>query len=309
MKIVFAGTPEFSVPTLKMLCSKGYDVDLVITQKDKRRGRGKKLQYTPVKKVALDLGLEVFQPKNINSEESINKLKEIEPDVLIVIAYGQILRKELLELPKRGCINIHASLLPKYRGAAPINWSIINGEKETGITIMEMEEGLDTGDMIHKKKVEITPDMTAEELHDKLSRLGGETLLEVLDDILNGSYSKKSQDDSLSSYAPMLNKNTGRINWNSSSVDIYNLVRGVIPWPGAFTTYNGVNLKVHDLTIGKTNMKGEPGQIVKVSEEGLLIKTKDGTINITMLQFPNKRKMHVKDFILGNKIEEGVVLK
>jgi len=215
MKVIFMGTPEFAVPSLEALYKAGYTIDLVVTQQDRKRGRGKKLQATDIKKKALELGLEVYQPDNVNSKESVEKLRSLKPDFIVVAAYGQIIRRQIIDLPKYDIINVHASLLPKYRGAAPINWAIVNGEKETGITIMEIQEGLDTGDMILKESLPILEDDDAKSIHDKLSELGGKLLTEAILGIVDGSLVRKKQDDDLSSYAPMLNKESGLINWNS----------------------------------------------------------------------------------------------
>lgn len=308
-KIVFMGTPDFAVKSLEALYKNDYDIKLVVTQQDKRRGRGKKLQYTPVKEKALDLALEVYQPENINSLEMVETLEDISPDFIVVAAFGQILKEEILEIPKYKCINVHASLLPKYRGAAPINWAIINGEKETGITIMEMERGLDTGDMISKKSIPIDLEDDYISIHDKLASLGGELLIETLEDIKLGKAIMKSQDDNLSSYAPMIYKSTGKVDWNKKGIDIINLIRGVVPWPGAFTSYKGQNLKIYKAEVLNRFNKEESGKIVKVSDEGVFVNCEDSTLLIKELQFPNKKRMEVKDYLKGNTIEVGVILK
>lgn len=308
MKIVFMGTPIFAVATLESLASKGYTIDLVITQQDRRRGRGKKVQYTPVKEKALDLGLEVFQPEDVNSQESIDLIKSLNPDFIVVVAYGQILKQEILDIPKYNCVNVHASLLPKYRGAAPINWAIVNGEKETGITIMEMEKGLDTGDMILWESIQINKDDEAPHIHDELSELGGKLIIEALEGIKEGKLSKTKQDDSLSSYASMLSKETGIINWSDSGENINNLVRGLKPWPSAYTRYMDENVKVHKVDIINKIKEGKDGEIVKVDEEGVYVNSSDKTIIIKELQFPGKKKMLAKDYLRGNVIEEGIIL-
>lgn len=308
MKIVFMGTPDFSVPTLEHLIKADYNVELVITQQDKPRGRGKKLQYTPVKEKAIESGIEVFQPLNVNSPESLEKIKAINPDLIVVVAYGQILKQELLDIPKFGCINVHASLLPKYRGAAPINWAIINGENETGITIMEMERGLDSGDMIIKESIPIEIEDDYISIHDKLSNIGGELLVKAIQLIAQDKAEKESQDHSQSTYAPMIFKDLGRIDWNKSAVEIQNLVRGLKPWPSAYTDYNGEIVKIHKVRIEDKFKDGKIGEIVKVSQEGICINTIDKMIVIEELQFPNKRKMSTKEYLVGNAIEVGVLL-
>lgn len=309
MKIIFMGTPDFAVPTLESLFAKGYSIDLVITQKDKPKGRGKKVQYTPVKEKALELGLSVYQPDNVNDPESIEIMKKLNPDFIVVVAYGQILKKEILEMPKYNCLNVHASLLPKYRGAAPINWAIVNGEKETGVTIMEMAEGLDTGDMILWESIPINLDDDYPSIHDKLSILGGSLIIDTLEKIKNDNFTRTVQDNSISTYASMLSKETGIINWNNSAEDIRNLVRGLKPWPSAYTQYKDDTLKIHDVDIVDKVKDGENGEIVKVDKEGIYVKTLDKTILIKELQFPGKKKLLVKDYLKGNSIEEGVILK
>lgn len=309
MKIIFMGTPEFAVPTLGALFSKGYSIDLVITQKDKPKGRGKKLQYTPVKEKALELGLEVFQPDSINNPDSIEKIKNLNPDIIVVVAYGQILKKDILHIPKYGCYNVHASLLPKYRGAAPINWAIISGEKETGVTIMEMDEGLDTGDMILWKSIPITLEDDSITIHDRLAELGGELMSQAVLDIKKGEISKVLQDNSLSTYASMLNKQMGRINWNDKGENILNLIRGLKPWPSAYTQYKDEIVKIHKASLIDKLKEGNNGEIVKVHNFGLYVNTKDKTVVLEEIQFPGKKKMTVEEYLRGNSIEEGIVLK
>lgn len=309
MKIIFMGTPQFAVPSLKALYKSGYNIDLVITQKDRPRGRGKKLQYTAVKEAALELDLEVYQPDNINSSDSIDIIRKIKPDFVVVAAYGQILGKEILDIPKYGCINVHASLLPKYRGAAPINWAIINGEKETGITIMEMEEGLDSGDMINKSSIEILDYDDYISLHDKLADEGADLLVETISLMVEKKVKANPQNHSESTYAPMIYKSDGKINWNKTSLDIYNQVRGMTPWPGTYTKYNDEVLKIHHVELAPKFADGEAGKIVKVSADGVYVNTADSSIIIKTLQFPNKKRMKVKDYLAGNNIEKGVILK
>lgn len=309
MKIIFAGTPEFAVPSLDRLYESGHDIKLVITQRDRPKGRGKKVQFTSVKERALKYDVEVFQPDNINSSDSIEKLREISPDFIVVAAFGQILKKEVLDIPKYGCINVHASLLPKYRGAAPINWAIINGEDETGITIMKMEQGLDTGDIISQGSIPITKDDDCESIHDKLALLGADLLIKTMEDIVDGKAIYTPQDDSLSSYSPMIFKETGKIDWNRKAEDIVNLIRGLKPWPIAYTRYRDETMKIHRASIVPNLSNGKPGEIVKVSNEGIYVSTINDSILIEELQFPNKRKMMVREYLAGNNIELGVVLE
>ncbi len=302
------GTPEFSIPALESLNQSGYNISLVITQKDRPRGRGKRMLPTPIKSKALKLGLEVYQPDCVNSSDSIDKLKKLSPDCIVVAAYGQILKKEILSLPKYGCINIHASLLPRHRGAAPINWAIIEGDKETGITIMEMDEGLDTGDIISWERIAIEDEDDSQSLHDKLAKLGGRLIVKTLDDMKAGEISKIPQDDSLSTYASMLSKDIGKINWNSSGDNIVNLVRGLKPWPSAYIIYKGLNVKVHKVKKIEKFSKEDNGMVVKVSDEGIYVNCLDSCIVIEELQFPGKRKMQVSEHLRGNKFESHIRL-
>jgi methionyl-tRNA formyltransferase len=309
IKIVFMGTPDFAVPSLDSLYEGGYSLEAVITQRDKKRGRGKKLQYTPVKERALELGIEVLQPDNINDEEIKKKLIDINPDFIIVVAYGQILKEDILNIPKYGCYNVHASLLPKYRGAAPINWVIINGESETGITIMEMEEGLDTGDMILSSSIPIGNEDTTEDIHDRLSVLGGELIVKALERAVEGDIEKIPQDHSESSYASMLNKEMGRINWQDNGQNIVNLIRGLKPWPSAYTEYKGDIIKIHKASLSKTSYGEINGEIKKVDNEGIYVNVNDGSIIIEEIQFPGKRKLKVSEYLKGNSIDVGTILK
>lgn len=308
MKIVYMGTPEFAVPALRALFEKGYEIPIVISQTDKPKGRGNKLQQTPVKELAISLGLNVHQPEKVNDTETIELIKSVQPDFIIVAAYGQILQEELLSIPKYECLNIHASILPKYRGAAPINWAIINGDSITGITIMKMEKGLDSGPMILKSETKINNDDTAEELHDRLSVMGAELVIKAIEDIKFGKASYTPQDHSESSYAPMLYKNTGRIDWSKPSEKIRNLIRGLIPWPNAFTFYKDERVRILMADSIKYNHNILPGTIVKADKEGIKVAVGDGFVVIKQIQFPNKKPMDVSAYLLGNKIDEGYVL-
>lgn len=308
MNIIYMGTPEFAVPSLVNLHNNGFDISLVITQSDKPKGRGKKLQFSPVKEKALELGIEIFQPKNINEEESIQKIRSLRPDFIIVAAYGQLLKKEILEIPKYGCLNVHASLLPRYRGAAPINWAIINGEDETGITIMNMELGLDTGDMILEKSIPIKDCDDFISIHNKLSDIGAELIIDAIKSIIDDRAIYKPQDNSKSNYAPMLYKETGRIDWNKVGLDIYNLVRGLKPWPNAYTEYKGEIVKIHRVKFLKETTDNKIGEITKVNKEGIYIAVKDGYIIIEELQFPGKKVLTVAQYLAGNTIDVGSIL-
>lgn len=308
MDIVFMGTPEFAVPSLEALHEKGHNISLVITQKDRPRGRGKKVQPTPIKAKALELGLEVYQPNSVNSDESIEKLKKLSPDCIIVVAFGQILKRDILNLPKYKCLNIHASLLPKYRGAAPINWAIINGETKTGVTIMEMEEGLDTGDMIKWEEISIKKDDDSQSIHDKLSILGSQLILKTLEDLENGREHKVVQNDELATYAAKITKDTGKIDWNSSSRRIKSLVQGLKPWPSAYIIYKGENVKIHKVKIIEKFSEEDNGVVVKVSDDGIYVNCQDGCIVIEELQFPGKRKIKVSEYLRGNQFSSKIKL-
>ncbi len=309
MKIVFMGTPEFAIPSLDMLLKEGYDVAAVVTQPDKPKGRGNKMSPPPVKEYAMEHGIEVLQPEKVKTEEFVEKIKAINPDLLVTAAYGKILPKSVLDIPKHGCINVHGSLLPKYRGAAPIQWSIINGEKVTGITTMYTDVGMDTGDMLVKAEIEITEDMTAGELHDKLSVLGAEVLKETLKRLENGTLERIPQNDEEATYAPMMTKETGCIDWSKSSREIHNLVRGTNPWPGAYTFYNDKKMKIWMTSvISDEEHDSKAGTILKVSKDGIVVACGLGKLIIKEIQFENARKMSVEEYICGHKIDEGELL-
>ncbi len=302
------GTPEFAVLPLKKLVENGYQVELVVTQPDKARDRGKKIQFPPVKETALELGLEVAQPEKVkNNEVFLEQIRRISPDVMIVAAYGKILPVELLAIPKLGCINIHASLLPKYRGAAPIHRCIIEGEKKTGVTLMYMEEGLDTGDMIEARSLEIGKKTTAE-LHDQLSLLGAELLVEVLPDIIAGKNSRTPQNDEEATYAPMVFKKDGLIDFHKSPEEISCLIRGMNSWPGAYTNYGGEPMKVWEAEPQQIVSREPVGTIIEVSINGILVAAGGSTLLIKRIQMPGKKAMMVSDYLKGNKIQEGEVL-
>lgn len=309
MKVIFMGTPEFAVPTLENLYKKGYDIELVITQEDKPKGRGKKLLATPVKEKALELGLEVYQPKNVNHQESLDIIKNISPDFIIVVAYGQILKMDILETPKYGCFNVHASILPKYRGAAPVNWAILDGEKETGVSIMKIEEGLDSGDTLLMGRVEILEDDDFISIHDKLSLLGGDLMIEAMEDIVEGKAVLTPQDHEKSTYAPMIYKDLGKIDWSKSGKDIFNMVRGLKPWPIAFSHYGDEVVKIHQVTYTNYKLDIPCGTIVEVSKKGINVAVGDGQIIVEKLQFPGKKVLTVAQYLAGNDIVEGQILK
>lgn len=308
MKIVFMGTPDFAVPSLQALID-NFDVEAVFTQPDKPKGRGKSLAMSPIKELALKYNIEVFQPHKLRrEEEAIESLREIKPDFIVVVAYGQILSKEVLEIPKYACINLHASLLPKYRGAAPINWAIIKGEEKTGNTTMLMDVGLDTGDMLLKQEVNIHRDMTAGELHDILMNEGAELLVETINKMYEGKIFPEKQTETDTIYASMLNKEMAKINWDMSSKDIHNLIRGLNPWPVAYTNYNGIAMKIYKAEPISEESKFKAGTIIDVSQKGIKVSCKDGAILVKEIQFPGKKVLTVEQYTRGNVIEKGTIL-
>ncbi len=304
MKIVFMGTPDFAVPSLEALIEK-YGVEAVFTQPDRPKGRGKKMAFSAVKEVAVKHDIKVLQPEKLKDDrEAIEYLKELNPDFIIVVAFGQILTKEVLDIPRFGCINLHASLLPMYRGAAPLNWVIINGEKKSGNTTMLMDVGLDTGDMLLKDEVEITENMTAGELHDILMVRGGNLLIETIEGIVNGSL-KGIKQEGETCYAKILSKNTGKISWNNSALDIHNLIRGLNPWPIAHTTYKDENMKIYESEVLAENSSKEPGTILSVNKAGIKVSCKEGILLIKKVQFPNGKPLTIEQYINGKDIEVG----
>lgn len=304
MRIVFMGTPVFAVPTLDALVAEGEEVVLAVTQPDRPRGRGQQTLPPPVKERASALGIPVFQPRRVREPEALETIRSCAPDLIVVVAFGQILPKELLDLPPHGCINVHASLLPRYRGAAPINWCIIRGETETGITTMLMDVGLDTGDMLLRKRTAIGPDETAGELHDRLMILGAEAMVETLRLLKEGRLSPEKQDDSLATHAPLLKKELGLVEWSLPAGEIHALVRGVDPWPGAFTWLGGTMLKLFSPRVGKGS--GEPGTILSAGKEGLEIACGEGSILIRELQPEGKRRMDAASFQAGYRVAPGM---
>lgn len=308
LKIIYMGTPDFAVPTLEALLRNDYNVALAVTQPDKARDRGKKVQPTPVKAAAERAGVEVLQPDKIkNNEEFLNRISEIKPDVIIVAAYGKMLPVNLLEIPRLGCINIHASLLPRFRGAAPIQRSIIEGDEKTGVTLMYMAEGMDTGDMIAKSETEIGK-KTADDLHDELSLMGAELLIEYLPKISAGDISPEKQNDSLACYAPMITKSEGKIDFSRRAEEIERLIRGLTPWPGAFTDYNGVQMKIRAAEVSSRISDADFGTIIDVDKKYIYVACRDSVLAVSSVQMPGKKAMPVSDYLKGNKIEIGVIL-
>lgn len=309
MKIVFMGTPEFAVGALEALIAAGHEITAVVTQPDKPKGRGKSVQYPAVKECALKHGIPVLQPVKIKTPEEVEHLKQYEADLYVVAAFGQILSREILDIPRLGCINIHASLLPAYRGAAPIQWVILNGETRTGVTLMQMNEGLDTGDILYTKEVEIASRETADTLHDKLMQAGAEAIVEALPLLEAGKLVPVAQDDSKSCYAKMLNKSMGEIDWTASAPEIDRLIRGLTPWPGAYTRLGDKQLKIFKAVpceeSGDTKITGLPGTVVSKDKDSLTVRTGCGLLKLEEVQLAGKKRMKVHDFLLGCPVAAG----
>lgn len=304
MKLIYMGTPLFSLAPLKALKEHGFEITLLITQPDRRRGRKMQITYSELKTYALENDIEVFQPEDVNSPESVEKIKNTDADVIVVASYGQIIKEEILYMKKYHAINIHASLLPKYRGAAPVQAAIINEDKVTGITLMKMSKGLDTGNMLMTREIAIADDDTADTLTMKLSNLGAEMIVEYLGG-LDALDEGTPQDDAKSSYVRMIKKEDAFIDFSESASKTEHIIRAMQPWPVAFTTYKGENMKIFTAAIVKDTSDKKTGTILNVSEEGILIKCKDDAIIISEVQMPNKKRMKVSDYIRGNKIDIG----
>lgn len=306
MKIVFMGTPDFAVGALEALIKAGHEITAVVTQPDKAKGRSGKLQAPPVKECALAHNIPVMQPVRIKTPEAIAELKQYEADVYIVAAFGQILSQEILDMPKYGSLNIHASLLPKYRGASPIQHVIIDGEAETGVTIMQMDAGIDTGDMLYKKSINIENTDNYESLHDKLMVLGGEAITEALLLLEEGKLTPEKQDDSLSCHAPLIDKQMGRLDFTKDALVLDRLIRGVTPWPSAFTSYQGKQLKIW--CAEPVDGASEPGTILNVEKDAFIVACGSGALRILEVQLEGKKRMSTHDFLLGVKVKQGEVL-
>ncbi len=305
MKIVFMGTPDFAVPCLEALIDDGHEIKAVFTQPDKPKGRGYKLTPPPVKELALQNEIPVFQPTTLKDEEVLKLLESFEAEIFVVVAYGKILPKKILDLPKYGCVNVHASLLPKYRGAGPIQWSILNGETETGVTTMYMAEGIDTGDILEKKSILIGENETADELHDRLSLLGAELIVSTVNKLYKGEITPIKQDDSLSTHAPMLSKEMSLIDFNKSAKEVHNLIRGLSSWPCAHTFYNGMRLKIYKSEI--VDKKGAPGELL--DDKHFVIACGDKAIKAITVQYEGSKKMPAEDFLRGKSLKMGEIFR
>jgi methionyl-tRNA formyltransferase len=308
MRIVFMGTPAFAVPCLKSLVDAGHDVCAVFTQPDKPKGRGYTLTPPPIKVLAAENHIEVFQPVTLRTEQATQCIKDLNPDVIVVVAYGKLLPKAILDIPPYGCINVHASLLPKYRGAAPIQWSVINGDKTTGVTTMYMAEGLDTGDMLLAEQTEIGSDETSGELHDRLSSIGAQVLVKTLEEIEKGTVKRIVQADSDTDYASMLTKESSRINWGEPAYVIHNLVRGLSPWPVAHTIYHDKLLKIHKTKVADGCI-GKVGQAFDENGKFIISCGKSTAIELVEVQYEGGKRMSGKDFLLGHPINQESILK
>lgn len=308
MNIVYMGTPDIAAVVLEKLIHSQHKILAVVTQPDKPKGRGNLVQLTPVKELALKHNIPVYQPNKVKEEGFQGILENLNPDVIVVAAFGQLVPKAVLDLPKFGCINVHASLLPKYRGAAPIQWSIIDGEEKTGITIMHMDVGIDTGDMIMKAEVPIEPKETGGSLHDKLALCGGNLLLEALEKIEQGTATREKQKDEESNYAKKLDKTLGLIDFNRSAVEIERLIRGLNPWPSAYTLLDGKTLKIWSADVVEGETTGKPGEIISITKDSILLKTGNGTLALNELQLEGKKRMTVDAFLRGYSVVQGTIL-
>ncbi len=311
MKVIFMGTPDFSVGTLEALVEAGHEVVLAVTQPDKPKGRGKEMQFTPVKECALKYNIPVFQPRRVRETECIEELRKYHADIMVVVAFGQILPKEILEMTPYGCVNVHASLLPKYRGAAPIQWSIIDGEEVTGVTTMQMNEGLDTGDMLLKVEIPIDEKETGGSLHDKLAKAGAKLCVETLKALQNKTVTPVPQGEMTTAYAKMLDKQLGNIDWNQSAVSIERLIRGLTPWPSAYTDWNGKVMKIWEANVSSDSKTAdaEPGTIVRIEKDAFFVQTGEGLLEVRELQIPGKKRMDAGAFMRGYQIHAGEILR
>lgn len=310
MKIVFMGTPDYAAAALEALIMAGYEITGVVTQPDKPKGRSKELLPPPVKVCALQHGIPVMQPRRIKTPEAVEELRKIRADVYVVAAFGQILSQEILDIPPLGCLNIHGSLLPRYRGASPIQHAILDGEKETGITIMQMDAGIDTGDILYQKAIPIGPEDDYETLHDKLKKLGGEAIMEAIDLLEQGKLAPRKQQEELSCYAPLLGKEMGKIDFGESAAAIDRKIRAMTPWPSAFTSYHGKQMKIWKAvpTLAANTFARIPGEILRTDKDSVTVAAGEGALRIYELQLEGKKRMTVHDFLLGVRMQPGEIL-
>ena len=308
MNVVFMGTPDFAVGTLEALIAAGHSIRLVVTQPDKARGRGNKVSYSPVKEAALKHGLPVFQPKRIRDPEAVDRLRDCTADVIVVVAFGQILPQEILDLPKYGCVNVHASLLPKYRGAAPIQWSVIHGDAYTGVTTMQMDAGMDTGDMLLKEQIRLDPQETGGSLFDRLSGVGAALCVKTLAGLAEGSITPTPQDESQATYTRMIQKSDGRIDFTEPARRIECLIRGMNPWPSAFTRLHGRTLKIWSAQVTDPDALPNgrsPGEVLALEKDGFTVMTGQGILKVTEVQAEGKKRMDAGAFLRGYSLQAG----
>lgn len=308
MRVLFMGTPDFAVGTLQAIIDAGHEVAAVFTQPDKPKGRGKEMVMPPVKEKALEYNLDVYQPVKVKEPEQVDIIRKMNPDVIIVVAFGQIMSQEILDIPKYGCINVHASLLPEYRGAAPIQWAVIDGKEVSGVTTMIMDKGIDTGDMLLQREVPLDKKETGGSLFDKLSKAGAELLVETLKAVEEGTVTRIKQDNNKATHAKMLDKSTGKIDFNQDAVVIERLVRGLNPWPSAYTSLHGKTLKIWDCDVTDREYEGTAGEIVEVNKTDLIVKCGKGALNIRELQLEGKKRMDTESFLRGYSIKKGEIL-
>ena len=305
MRVIFMGTPDFAVGTLQALQEAGYDIVLAVTQPDKPKGRKQILEAPPVKQEAQRLGIPTFQPRRVREPESLQVLRDYEPDLIVVAAFGQILPKELLEMPRYGCINVHASLLPKYRGAAPIQWAILNGDAVAGVTIMRMDVGLDTGDMIAQREIEVTPRETGGSLFDRLADLGAKLCVDTIPSIVDGTAVYTPQDESAATKVGLIKKEDGQIDFSKDACAIERQIRALNPWPSAYTSLGGKTLKLWESYVGEASSDAAPGTIVSVEKDRFGVQTGDGVLVCTQVQLEGKKRMPAADFLRGNALNVG----
>lgn len=310
MRVVFMGTPDFAVETLKALIASGHEVAAVVTQPDKPRGRGKSMQFTPVKEEAVKAGIPVYQPLKVRDEEFVEFLRKLAPEVIVVVAFGQIIPKSILQMPRYGCVNVHASLLPKYRGAAPIQWAVLDGEEKSGVTTMQMDDGIDTGDMLLKEEVILEKTETGGSLFEKLSTVGAQLLIKTLDALETGTVTPEKQPaDSPTAYAAMMTKEMGKISWEKEAKEIERLVRGLNPWPSAYTRLEGKTLKIWGSEAVEKESHLAAGTVTGSDKEAFYVQTGKGILKVTELQLEGKKRMDAGAFLRGYPVEKGTVLE
>lgn len=309
MRVIFMGTPDFAVGTLKKLVDSEHQVLAVVTQPDKPKGRGKSMQFTPVKVAAIEAGIPVLQPVKVRDPQVVEELRTLQPDVIVVVAFGQIIPESILNMPKYGCVNVHASLLPMYRGAAPIQWAVINGDKTSGVTTMQMDRGLDTGDMLLKREVVLDPEETGGSLFDRLSEVGAELLIETLEKLEKGEIVPEKQPEfSPTPYASQMTKEMGKIDWSQDAEVIERLIRGLNPWPSAYTKLGDKTLKIWMARVEEEDREKAPGTVIRADKNGLMVQTGKGMLKIRELQLEGKKRMTTDAFLRGYSIEPGTIL-